>query len=225
MEKQGRPWWHYVLGCGCISIIMAGIAGAVILFMGYRMVSSSLFFDHAKVNALAAEIFPGAKPPEGEDGLFGMDAFGIRMAVIASPNDNKGVAKGHLQFILMEMKDKVVSKEEAAKTISEKASSGSSGEPSSGNGTSTNKKEVILKSESATVTVGSKSFPAEKQLVQESSQGKVSRYLVPFRKGKGTAFIMVQGSPDDFNEAGMKQFLGAIDASGLEPLASASSTK
>ena len=219
MEKQARPWWQYVLGCGCIAVLIGVIGTIVAGWYGYSKLSKSFFMDPVKVDQLAASIFPGAKPFEGHDGVMGMDAFGVRMAVISSPLKDKGTPKGNLFIFLMDTPEKTISKEEAKGMMKEKGTGAPAVGVTPGNSTTTRtNNETVLKTEAAKLVLGGKTFDAEKTWLEDANKIKTLRYLAAFKKGKGSAFIMVQGVADDFNQKAMDAFLAGLDASGLEPL-------
>ena len=221
MENK-RPWWHYVLGCGCIAVLISMFAAVGGTYWAYKKVSSSIFFDSVKVNALAAEILPGAKPIPGHEGFMGWDALGVRMAMIGPPTTKGAVVNGDsLLIVILGVPDKKMDREEAKKQMQSGLSSSNSkeqpGDATPGN--TTKHTEKVISNESTTISVGGKSFEGEKQLVEDEKKARSTRYMVGFKKGTGVAFVMVQGA-EGFNEAPMASFFSGIDASGLEPLES-----
>ena len=219
--ENKRPWWHYVLGCGCIAVLIAMALFAGGSYWAYKQVTNSFFMDPVKVDALAAQILPGAKPVAGHDGIMGMDAFGVRMAIIGPTSKDKDIKKDELMIIVLGLADKIVTRDEARKQMEGSMNGGSQGDSTPAPGQTPGQprqQEKVLQSETVSISVGGKPFDGEKQLVEDEKKAQSIRYLVGFKKGTGTLFCMVQGPADGFNEPLMKQFLEPIDTAFLTPL-------
>ena len=229
VEKQGRPWWHYFLGCGCIGVIFAGIATAAVLYKGYRAVADHFFMDPVKVDKVASEIFPGAKPFPGHDGTFGMSVGDFRMAVISPPL--KGSSQNGLMIMLMDFKNKRVSRDEAKKAFTANRQPPANGAtPSPGQDQNQNQnqnqnQETVIETESVEVSLGGKPFKAEKSLVEDSQKRRTTRYSMAFVRGQDSSFIVIEGQPgENFDQKGMDSFLAGLDATGLENASDSSVT-
>jgi hypothetical protein len=135
------------------------------------------------------------------------------MAVISPPIKKGGDLKGKLIIVMMENRDKVVSSQEANNTMLSKQT-----------GASGNHQEHIISTDVVKVKVGTQPFDAQKVLLEDAQRVKQLRYMLAFRKGKGSAFLMVQGGADNFDQKDTDAFLAGLDPTGLEAIASSSSS-
>lgn len=203
-------------------MVFAGLLTAGILYKGYRAVADHFFIDPVKVDKVASEIFPGAKPFPGHDGTFGVSVGDFRMAVI-SPPLNGGVQNG-LMIMLMDFKNKRVSKDEAEKAFTENRQPPTSGAtPSPGQDQN---QETVLETEPVEVNLGGKTFEAEKSLLEDSQKRQTIRYTMAFVRGQSSSFIIIEGQPgENFDQKGMDSFLAGLDATGLENASDSSSSE
>lgn len=205
---KSRPWWHYVLGCGCSAALLAVllvVAGGAYLA---HKASQSFYTDPARVEKLAADILPGARPLDGQMGVLGVEALGMRTATLAARD---GAPENTLLIALMDSPD-----DSLMKSASRPSPSGT---PVVDEKVAT---EKVISSEPARLSVGGRPFPAEKAKVEQAvlENGKVvysTRFIVEFKKGKGSARILIEGPVNDFDQKGMERFLAVLDATGLEP--------
>jgi hypothetical protein len=79
------PW---LIGCGLVFVLaIVGLGGA-----GYYLWTQSVFTEDADINAVATEIIPGAKAPDGLEPVWAMDMnfLGMKMAVFGEPGMEMG---------------------------------------------------------------------------------------------------------------------------------------
>jgi hypothetical protein len=79
------PW---LIGCGLVFVLaIVGLGGA-----GYYLWTQSVFTEDADINAVATEIIPGAKAPDGLEPIWAMDMnfLGMKMAVFGESGMEMG---------------------------------------------------------------------------------------------------------------------------------------
>jgi len=211
-KTRGR-WWKYLLGCGCLCTLMTMVSLAGAMWFGCSEVSHAVSLDAAEVDRLAASIFPGAKPFDGYDGVFGMSAMGARLAIISSPHDDD---EGALTIALIQLPNIVSTKaalQGELNKIKPKALPA---------GVDLNIDSEHADTQPVDITLGGKTFPAEKSVMQDDpkTNNKKTRYVAAFKQVHGTAILIVQGrgTGTDFNHKAMNEFLANLDPTALHPL-------
>ncbi len=99
--KATSPWKNCLL-IGCVlALLGAGACGAGFYFL-YHKASQAFISDPARVEALATEIFPGARVPTGYRPRFAVDMFGLQGAAIG-PADTTEAEPGQCELMLVRL--------------------------------------------------------------------------------------------------------------------------
>lgn len=85
---RGGPF-RFAMTCGCVFLVI----GAVLLGLMSWQAKRSMSMDPEKVVAAADRILPGARPLQGQVGLFSVDFAGTRMVFLGDPRQGGGAPR------------------------------------------------------------------------------------------------------------------------------------
>lgn len=165
--------------------------------------------DQAQVEALAAELLPGARPIPGTRGVAAMDKDGLRIAVLA-PSLRKArpdrLEGQDLRFVIVGLGKPA--NLEAVEKIRDQISE-----------MEQQKLELGISKISSTpemLKAGGKPHPAMHTLSEIGAGGpKLSEHATIFSPRKSAVILIIDGPEASFNQAGMQQFLDGLDTPGL----------
>jgi hypothetical protein len=202
-RPRASNWWKWLLGCGCALALLSAVAVVGAGWWAARKVGQSLVLGPQKVEALAAEILPGAVPPPGHQGLFGMRLAGIDMAFLAPVGfRQQQLAPGQLMIMMMAFPPGAqVSQEEAERQLREALAQQGQGK---GGG-------KVVSQETVTLTIGGRPVPAVKTVLQDDQGGRSLCFTaLVHNPAQRLVCLLIQGPEASFNRQAMQAFLAPL---------------
>lgn len=168
-----------------IAVIVVVLLGGYAIF---RYQTRDLNFNQAYVEALAARLLPGAKPPPGSKGVVAADKELFEAAVLA-PTLKQPLKGSELRVIVARIKQPPTDAQNIQKWkafLEER-------------------KDLKHLGDQPALVQG---HPALRSLTQVNDEPKMLSYTTVF----GNVVVQVEGPEASFNEAGMNQFLNNLEA-------------
>lgn len=193
---------------GLLVLILVVAAGGYAYFL---YMTRDINRDQAQVEALAAELLPGARPIAGTKGVAAMDKDGMRIAVLAPslakarPDRLEGQ---ELRFVIVGLGkpanlaalEKV--RDQIAAMEAQKLDLGIQ----------------KISSQPEMLKAGGRPHPAMHTLSEIGPGGpKLSEHATFFVPGSNAVILIVDGPDSGFNQAGMQQFLDGLKTPPLPP--------
>lgn len=185
--------------------VLASIAVGVGLYFVAQKVGQAITMDPARVQTLAEQLLPGAKAPDGYQGLMGLDIPGLQAAVI-SPKHEGDAAPGECNIIIARVpQSKDINVEKLRSELSEKMTG------QSGN-------EKVLTQERMRLQVGGKPVEAVRTVEDDKGQKSDSIIAAFLDDQEHLVIVIANGPSQDFEKAPTQAFFDGIDMSKLKSI-------